>query len=73
MFQAQEMEKVCYSVDEACRVLSIGRSQLYKEVRAGRLKARQSGRRKVFTRVELERWANNLPHSVSQEETSHGS
>jgi len=73
MSDAQELNKVCYSLEEACHVLSIGRSTLYEEVKAGRLQAKMVGRRKVFTREALERWAADLPKAGNYGESSRDS
>ena len=67
MADDQELKKVCYSLEEACQILSIGRSTLYAEVNAGRLQAKMVGRRKVFTRDALERWAAELPQAGNYE------
>jgi len=73
MSDAQELKKVCYSLEEACQILSIGRSTIYEEVKAGRLQASKVGRRKVFTREALERWAADLPKAGNYGESNRDS
>lgn len=43
-----ELPKIAYSVKEACRVSSLGRTTLYAHVAAGRLKAVRIGGRTVI-------------------------
>lgn len=45
----------------AARRMGIGRSQLYRELAAGRITARKVGRRTLFERTEQARWLASLP------------
>jgi excisionase family DNA binding protein len=49
------------SVDEACRLLGIGRSTFYKAVTAGDVKVRKYGKRTLVTQDELKRFVDNMP------------
>ncbi len=49
------------SPDDFIRDYSIGRTKLYEELAAGRLKARKFGRRTLILRSDAERWAASLP------------
>jgi len=44
---------LAYSVKEACRVSSIGRTALYQHIAAGRLEARKVGRRTIIPAASL--------------------
>lgn len=55
-------ERLLYNVKEAAQMLGICRAQLYKEVAAGNIIMLKAGRRSLFPRGELERWAAALPH-----------
>lgn len=44
---------LAYSVKEACRVSSIGRTALYAHIAAGRLEARKLGRRTLIPAESL--------------------
>jgi excisionase family DNA binding protein len=52
---------LAYSIPEACAVASIGRSALYEEIKAGRLRAVKSGRRTIILARDLRSWVENLP------------
>ena len=40
-----DANKLAYSIDEACEIIGCGRTTLYGEIAAGRLKARKFGSR----------------------------
>lgn len=46
-----------HSINDACRRLSIGRSWLYAEIAAGRIKTAKLGRRTLIPDTELRRVA----------------
>lgn len=46
-----------YSIDDACRRLSMGRSWLYAEISAGNVKVAKLGRRTLIPESELRRIA----------------
>ncbi len=52
--------KAAYSVDEACELLSIGRTLLYTEIKAGRLRPVKCGRRTLIPHAELEAFIARL-------------
>jgi len=54
-------------VSEACTVVGCSRAKLYREVRAGRLRARKLGRRTLLLSEDLERWLRALPVLVASE------
>ncbi|TCK30147.1 excisionase family DNA binding protein [Ancylobacter aquaticus] len=60
-----DTETLAYDVNDAMRVLSIGRNKLYDEITAGRLDARKVGRRTVIPRAAIEAWLSNLPRVAS--------
>ena len=49
------------TVADFCTRYSIGRTSLYREVNAGRLKLRKFGSATRIAREDAERWAANLP------------
>ena len=49
-------EPIAYNVNDACRVLGIGRTILYAEMKAGRLPAVKVGRRTLIRRADAEAW-----------------
>jgi hypothetical protein len=49
------------TVSEFCRWASIGRTKLYAEIKAGRIKPRKIGAKTVILRSEGEAWLSSLP------------
>ena len=49
------------TVADFCARYSIGKTSLYREVNAGRLKLRKFGTATRITRADAEAWAENLP------------
>ena len=49
------------TVADFCARYSIGRTSLYREVNAGRLKLRKFGSATRIAREDAERWAASLP------------
>lgn len=49
------------TVADFCDRYSIGKTSLYREVNAGRLKLRKFGTATRISRVDAEAWANALP------------
>lgn len=54
-------ETVAYSIDAAAKASHTGRTRLYAEIKAGRLKAKKFGRRTIITAEALAAWLNALP------------
>ncbi len=50
-----------FTIDEFCQWARVGRTIVYQEIKAGRLKVRKVGRRTLIARIEAERWLNDLP------------
>jgi len=48
-----ESAKIAYSINEACRASSLGRTTLYAAVKSGRLKAVRIGGRTVIPAASL--------------------
>ena len=48
-------DPLCFRIDDACRALGIGRTALYAQIAAGRLKAIKIAGRTLITRAEIER------------------
>lgn len=58
--------KLSYSIDEAAKKSGSGRTVLYEEIRAGRLRAVKRGRRTLILADDLRSWLNSLPTFKSQ-------
>ena len=50
-----------YSVEKFGDAFSIGRSTIYEEIRAGRLKVRKAGARTLISHEDAMAWPNALP------------
>jgi hypothetical protein len=53
--------KRAMSIRAFCERYDIGRTRVYEEISAGRLKARKSGRRTIIATDDAEDWLNRLP------------
>lgn len=52
---------IAYSIEAAAEVSHTGRTRLYAEIKAGRLKAKKFGTRTIITAEALAEWLNALP------------
>ena len=55
-----EPGKIAYSIDGLCAACSLGRTYLYQEIAAGRLRAVKAGRRTLIEAAEARRWLSSL-------------
>ncbi|QGM98431.1 helix-turn-helix domain-containing protein [Methylocystis parvus] len=55
--------KLAYSIEETARITSLGRTALYEEIRAGRLKSRKAGRRTIVLADDIRAWLASLPQA----------
>jgi hypothetical protein len=56
---------ILYSARAAAEALSMGRTMLFREIKAGKLKPLQRNPKVLFHRDELERYAAALQHHVN--------
>jgi excisionase family DNA binding protein len=52
--------KLAYSIAELPELISLGRSQIYEEIRAGRLRTVKAGRRTLVLAEDLRSWLLSL-------------
>ena len=52
---------LAHSIDGACKRANCGRSYLYGEISAGRLRAKKMGRRTIILDGDLRDWLTQLP------------
>ncbi len=57
-------EKVASSIPETADEVGVGRSRLYEEIAAGRLKARKVGARTIILHTDRDAWLASLPEAV---------
>ena len=62
----EKLEPIALSIRDACQLLGISRSSLYREINAGRIKAVKSSNRTLITLCELHRWIDHLPFVESK-------
>ena len=55
-----QLEKLLYGVSEAAEMTGIGRSKLYEELTAGRLRSVKVGTRRLIPRESLEEFVRTL-------------
>lgn len=56
-----------YSIDTFCKVFDVGRTSVFAEIKAGRLRSRKVGRRTIILASEAEAWVNALPERATGE------
>jgi excisionase family DNA binding protein len=49
----------------ACRYLSLKKTSLYEQIKAGNLEALKAGRRTIITRAACDDWLSRLPKSTA--------
>jgi excisionase family DNA binding protein len=52
--------KPAYSIPEVLRLVPVGRSTIYREIKARRLKVSKVGRRTIIRADDLEAWLKRL-------------
>jgi excisionase family DNA binding protein len=57
----QNEQKLAYSIDDIAKLVGVGRSLLFEEIKAGRLPVKKAGRRTLVTDSALRGWLSNLP------------
>ncbi|WP_137113646.1 helix-turn-helix domain-containing protein [Mesorhizobium sp. GR13] len=60
----RQLETVAYSIPEACRVSSLGRTNLYNLINAGKLDARKVGGRTLIPAESLRRLIEQAPSAL---------
>ena len=50
------MEKLLHDIPEACEILSIGRTKLYAEAKAGRITIVKAGEKSLIPHASLEQY-----------------
>ncbi|WP_264050423.1 helix-turn-helix domain-containing protein [Methylobacterium flocculans] len=56
---------LAFGIVQAAQVAGIGRSTVFEEINAGRLKARKAGRRTLILRDDLAAWLASLPQRTT--------
>jgi excisionase family DNA binding protein len=60
--ELQSLPRLAYSVNDTCKTLSIGKTKLYEEIAAGRIKPLKSGKRTLIPADQIAGWLSSLPH-----------
>lgn len=61
---ANSPESLAYTIKRACEVADVGRTKLYEEIAAGRIKTRKLGRRVLILSDDLRAWLESLPEAA---------
>ncbi len=56
--------KLAYRIDEACEVSGLGRTTIYAEIKAGRLKAFTAAGRRLIMRADLEQYLKSCAEAA---------
>ncbi len=54
------LEKLFYTIDEACYVTGRGRTAIYQDIASGKLRASKCGRRTLIAAESLQNWKDSL-------------
>lgn len=57
--------RLAFTVDALRAATGLGRSKIYEQVRAGRLRAIKIGGRTMFRREDVERWLASAPEKTT--------
>ncbi len=70
MCKSEQIKQACkaFTVTEFCDSCKIARNTAYAEIKAGRLKAKQIGRKKLITAEAADAWLNALPDALMESE-----
>jgi excisionase family DNA binding protein len=60
------IEKRAYTITEFCDAFSVGKSKVYEEIKAGRMKVRMFGAKKLITKDDADLWLKNLPLQAAE-------
>ncbi|GGF82120.1 hypothetical protein GCM10007301_47790 [Azorhizobium oxalatiphilum] len=61
MLPTNTLDPAAFDVLNAARIMGVGRSTVFEEIKTGRLEARKIGRKTLITRSAIENWLSNLP------------
>lgn len=56
-----EQRRLSYTIDQLVQNTGAGRSKIYQEIAAGRLKVRKLGKRTIVLHGDAESWLQSLP------------
>jgi len=63
-----DYDRIAYGVPDFCRLAGIGRSMLYEEIKAGRLKIVKCGRRTLIPADEGKAWLRRLAEDQDRDD-----
>ena len=49
-----------YTIDEASKVMGLGRTRIYEEINSGRLTALKSGKKTLIPKDSIAKWIDSL-------------
>lgn len=60
-----EPDALYVSIPEAARRMGLGRSSLYKEINAGKIRVKKCGKRTLISVDDIQAWFDELPEGLS--------
>ena len=58
------IERLCYSVDDAATLMSVGKRSLYREIASGRIKVVKMGKRTLVPAGAIQDWMEAASKSI---------
>jgi len=55
------MDQLLYTINQRCRLVTIGRTKFYELVASGEIPVRKVGKKSLVAAADLKRWADRLP------------
>lgn len=62
-----QVTKLAVTIAEATNVSGVGKTKLYQEIRAGKIRTRKAGRLTLILLEDLEAYLRNLPFGQTRE------
>lgn len=66
-----ELPRLAFSIDELAKSTGVGRTTIYEQIKAGRLRPVKCGKRTLVPEEEARRWLDRLPDASPSPQSGH--